>query len=193
MSLAESGVVRRDIDDRASGTPLRWRRECPTGLHRLALLDVAGGSGPLAGAAVYLWHCDREGRYSMYEAEVASENYLRGVRPPTTRVASSSTRSSPAPTRGRWPHMHFEIYENLDAATAAGTKLRTSQLAIPRDVCEHVYATAGYEQSVANLSQTSLESDGVFADGYRSQLASWTGLPGSGRRRARPLNVGGVS
>ena len=27
----------------------------------LTLLDVAGGGGPLAGAAVYVWHCDRDG------------------------------------------------------------------------------------------------------------------------------------
>ena len=48
--------------------------------------------------------------------------------------------------------MHFEVYESLDAATAAGAKLRTSQLAIPQDACEAVYATAGYEQSVQNLA-----------------------------------------
>jgi protocatechuate 3,4-dioxygenase beta subunit len=35
---------------------------------RLRVLDVAdgGSAGPFAGAAVYLWHCDREGRYSLY-------------------------------------------------------------------------------------------------------------------------------
>ena len=35
-----------------------------------------------------------------------------------------------------------------------------------------MYATAGYEQSVQNLAGTSLDSDMVFSDGYKSQLAS---------------------
>jgi len=34
---------------------------------------------PLPGAAVYVWHCDRAGRYSLYSSGVASENYLRGI------------------------------------------------------------------------------------------------------------------
>ena len=38
---------------------------------KLKLLDVAGGGKPLAGAAVYVWHCDREGRYSLYDEAIA--------------------------------------------------------------------------------------------------------------------------
>ena len=81
----------------------------------------------------------------------------------------------PAAYAGRWPHIHFEVYESLDAATGAGQKLRTSQLAIPQEACEAVYATDGYEQSVQNLCQTSLDTDMVFSDGYASQLASVSG------------------
>jgi hypothetical protein len=76
--------------------------------------------------------------------------------------------------------MHFEVYESLDAATSASTKLRTSQLALPQDVCETVYATEGYEQSVRNMSQTSLDSDMVFSDGVSQQMASMTGDVASG-------------
>ncbi len=71
--------------------------------------------------------------------------------------------------------MHFEVYESLDAATTATNKLRTSQLALPQDVCETVYATEGYEQSVSNLTQVSLDSDGIFSDGYSLQMAKVTG------------------
>ena len=46
----------------------------------------------------------------------------------------------PAADQGRWPHMHFEVYESLEAAQAATTKLRTSQLAIPQDICDAVDA-----------------------------------------------------
>ena len=71
--------------------------------------------------------------------------------------------------------MHFEVYESVDTATSASTKLRTSQLAFPQDVCEQVYATEGYEQSVSNLAAVSLDSDGIFTDGYSLQLATMTG------------------
>ncbi len=37
--------------------------------------------------------------------------------------------------------------------------LKTSQLALPLEACEKVYATEGYEQSVQNLAQTSLDGD----------------------------------
>ena len=71
--------------------------------------------------------------------------------------------------------MHFEVYESLETATSASNKLRTSQLAFPEDVCEEVYATEGYEQSVTNLGQVSLDTDGIFSDGYSLQLAKVTG------------------
>jgi protocatechuate 3,4-dioxygenase beta subunit len=43
-----------------------------------------------------------------------------------------------------------------------------------------VYATGGYEQSVRNLSQTSLDTDNVFSDGYSLQLATVTGSVAGG-------------
>jgi hypothetical protein len=58
--------------------------------------------------------------------------------------------------------------------------LVTSQLAFPEDVSELVYATEGYEQSVQNIAQVSLESDMVFSDGVDQQLADVSGDVGSG-------------
>ncbi|MEJ7891727.1 MAG: hypothetical protein WKF94_03720 [Solirubrobacteraceae bacterium] len=62
--LTESGVVREDIASSfgdfsgvAEGVPPRIE---------MTLLDVSGGGSPLAGAAVYAWHCDAAGRYSLY-------------------------------------------------------------------------------------------------------------------------------
>ncbi len=76
-ALTESGIVRRDITHSfgsasglATGVPLQVR---------LRVLDVASGSSPMQGAAVYLWHCDAEGRYSLYDQQISGENYLRGV------------------------------------------------------------------------------------------------------------------
>jgi hypothetical protein len=79
-------------------------------------------------------------------------------------------------------------YSSLDDATSAGSKLNTSQLALPQDACELVYATSGYDQSVSNLAQTSLDSDNIFSDGYASQLANASGTVDSGI--AVKLNVG---
>jgi hypothetical protein len=95
----------------------------------MTLIDVAGGGRPLAGAAVYLWHCTRDGRYSMYDQAVAGENFLRGVQESDAGGRVSFETIFPGAYSGRWPHIHFEVYESVDAATAASSKLRTSQIA----------------------------------------------------------------
>lgn len=172
--LTESGVVRSDI--RSSFGDASGVAEGIETTVKLKVYDLNGDSiTPLAGAAVYLWHCDREGRYSMYDDEVAGENYLRGVQEADDEGDLTFTTVFPACYAGRWPHMHFEVYESLAKATSADDKLRTSQLALPEDVCDDVYATEGYEQSVTNLSQLSLASDGIFGDGHSLQMAKVTG------------------
>ena len=171
--LAESGVVRRDITS-SFGSSSGSAEGVPATIE-LRLVDVASGGGPLAGAAVYLWHCDREGRYSLYDASIADQNYLRGVQVADDEGKLSFESIFPAAYSGRWPHVHFEVYDSLDAATGGSPRLRTSQIAIPKEPCDLVYGSSGYEQSVANLAQTSLDSDLVFSDGYATQLAAWSG------------------
>jgi protocatechuate 3,4-dioxygenase beta subunit len=171
--LAESGVVRRDIT-KSFGDASGVAAGVPATIE-MTLLDVGAGGTPLAGAAVYIWHCDMEGRYSMYDQAIADQNYLRGVQVSDGDGKLSFTSIFPAAYSGRWPHIHFEVYESVEAATAAASKLRTSQIALPEATCKLVYATGGYEQSVQNLSQTSLQSDMVFSDGYAGQLATASG------------------
>ena len=74
------------------------------------------------------------------------------------------------------------------SSTTSSSKLRTSQLALPEDACNEVFATAGYEASVQNLAGSSLDSDMVFSDGYASQLAKATGSVADGYTLT--LNVG---
>ena len=177
--LAESGIVRSDIT-RSFGTASGIAEGVPLTL-RLKVLDVTGSSSaPLAGAAVYVWHCDRDGNYSMYARAVADENYLRGVQETASDGTVTFTTIFPAAYDGRWPHVHFEVYPSLEKATSASNKLRTSQLAFPKDACDLVYATDGYEASVANLARTSLDSDLVFSDGYSLQMAKVSGSVGAG-------------
>jgi protocatechuate 3,4-dioxygenase beta subunit len=177
--LSESGVVRSDITTSfgsasgvADGVPLTLR---------FKVYDLTGDDVTvLSGAAVYAWHCDRDGAYSMYDGDAVAENYLRGVQESDADGWVEFTTIFPGCYAGRWPHVHFEVYESLDAATSVTNKLRTSQLAFPQDVCEQVYATSGYEASVGNLAGVSLESDGIFSDGYSLQMATMKGAVGSG-------------
>jgi len=139
-----------------------------------------------AGYAVYIWHCDRNGNYSMYTA--ADQNYLRGVQETDADGAVTFKSIFPGCYSGRWPHIHFEVFESLEAATAASGKVATSQLALPKAPCDEVYATTGYESSVRNLSQISLATDNVFSDGATTETPTVTGNVNAGY--AASLTVG---
>ena len=177
--LAESGVVREDIT-RSVGSASGVAAGVPLVL-RLRVLELDGGEAtPLAGAAVYAWHCDREGRYSMYDDDVEDENFLRGVQVAGADGWLQFRTVFPGCYSGRWPHVHFEVYPSVDDATSASNLLRTSQLALPEDACAQAYEADGYGSSVENLRGLSLEDDGVFSDGYSLQLAKVTGSVSEG-------------
>jgi protocatechuate 3,4-dioxygenase beta subunit len=171
--LAESGIVRSDIT-RSFGSASGVARGVPLTI-KLKVLDTSNGSGGLRGAAVYLWHCDRDGKYSLYSEGVTGENYLRGVQETGGDGSVTFTSIYPGAYSGRWPHIHFEVYRSLEAATTTCGKLRTSQLALPEAACKLVYMADGYSQSLRNMAQTSLDIDNVFRDGYSLQLATVTG------------------
>ena len=81
------------------------------------MTDDADGCAPLEGAAVYLWHCDRDGLYSLYSEGATAENYLRGVQETDASGTASFTSIFPGCYTGRWPHIHFEVYSSVDEAT----------------------------------------------------------------------------
>jgi protocatechuate 3,4-dioxygenase beta subunit len=182
--LTESGIVRSDIttsfgssSGTATGVPLTIQ---------LNVTDVAGAA--MAGAAVYVWHCDQAGRYSLYDVE--DQNYLRGVQVTDAAGKVSFTSIFPAAYSGRWPHVHFEVYKAIGDATASGNAITTSQLALPEAICDEVYATDGYSASVANMSRTTLANDNVFRDdGGVKQLATMTGTVASGLTAALTVPV----
>jgi len=172
--LTESGVVRSDI--RSSFAGASTTAQGVTAKLELTIFDLNGSAvTPYEGAAVYVWHCDREGRYSMYDSQIAGENYLRGVQAADTDGKLAFTTIFPGAYSGRWPHIHFEVYKTAADAQKATGKLRTSQIALPEDACKLVYATSGYEQSSTNLAQTPLDGDMVFSDGHSLQMATVTG------------------
>lgn len=184
--LTASGVVRQDIvssfgasTTKAEGIPLTVT---------LTLLDNAQGCKPLAGAAVYVWHATRDGKYSLYDQGLENENFLRGVQEADANGQLSFTTIFPGAYNGRWPHIHFEVFESMSNATAAGQILRTSQIAMTEASCNEVYASAGYESSQQNFPKTPLARDMVFGDdGGIHQLASTAGSVSAGFTAA--LNV----
>jgi protocatechuate 3,4-dioxygenase beta subunit len=112
----------------------------------------------------------------MYSDGVTDQNYLRGVQVAGADGTVRFRSIFPACYSGRWPHIHFEVYPDAASITDSSKVIATSQVALPQDTCTATYATAGYEQSVQNLSQVSLQTDNVFADdGARSQLPTVTG------------------
>jgi protocatechuate 3,4-dioxygenase beta subunit len=167
------GIVRQDIrtsfggqTGTAEGIPLEFS---------LVVQDLGGKA--VSGAAVYAWHCDRDGNYSLYSTGVTDQNYLRGIQQTDASGTVTFTSIFPACYSGRWPHIHFEVYSSLANATSgAGPIVKTSQIALPEEQSDAVYATTGYSKSVANLSQVSLSTDNVFGeDSAATELATVTG------------------
>src|SRR5215218_5793987 len=177
MVLNLAGVVRNDIRSSFAGLS-----GVADGIPLTIVLTLVSRStcSPLAGQAVYLWHCDRQGRYSLYSSGVANQNFLRGVQAADSNGQVTFTSIFPGCYAGRWPHLHFEVYQSLSAATSVANKIATSQIALPKAACDQVYATAGYESSVANLSRVTLASDNVFSDGSALELATISGSVAGG-------------
>jgi len=175
--LGLTGVVRTDI--RSSFAGLSGTAD---GVPLTIVLTIVSAStcAPLAGRAVYLWECDKLGRYSLYTAGATNQNYLRGVQEADANGNISFTAIYPGCYAGRWPHIHFEVYASLAAATNVANKVATSQIALPKASSDLVYATAGYEASVGNLARVTLASDNVFSDGSALELATVTGSVASG-------------
>lgn len=170
-ALTVSGIVRSDIRSSfissttiATGTQLSIT---------LTVVDVNASCAPLVGYAVYLWHCDRNGTYSLYS--VPTESYLRGVQVTNAAGQVTFTTIVPACYSGRYPHMHFEIFSSLTAATGGRYSILTSQLAIPAAVCNAVFAdTSLYPSSATQFAQVSLSNDNVFGDNTAAQIAQQT-------------------
>lgn len=184
--LTLSGIVRSDIrtsiagaSGTAAGVPLTVT---------LTLVNTNSSCASLEGYAIYLWHCTREGLYSLYSSGVTDQNYLRGVQSTDSNGQVTFTTIFPACYSGRWPHIHFEVYPSLAKATVATNKIKTSQIAMPEAECDTVFATTGYSASVSNFSQISLSSDNVFSDGATLETPTISGSVSAGYAIA--LNVG---
>ncbi len=177
-ALTKAGIVRSDITQSfgdASGTA--------TGIPltvKLTVLDKGNSCVPLSDFAVYMWHCDQNGNYSLYSTAIKNENYLRGVQETDSEGVVTFKTIFPGCYSGRWPHIHFEVYPSLDLAVSQDNIVKISQLALPENICKEVYATSGYSSSLTNLGKITLASDNIFSDGSTLQLATVTGSTSEG-------------
>ena len=171
--LTETGIVRSDITS-SFGTASGVAEGVPLTV-RLKVYDLNGERGHRAAPAPRSTSGTATGTGSTRSTseDVASENYLRGVQEAGADGSLEFTSIFPAAYDGRWPHIHFEVYQSLDDATNATNKLRTSPAGAARGRLQRRSTRpTGYEASVGNLASTSLSSDMVFSDGYSLQMAT---------------------
>ncbi|HEX7856560.1 MAG TPA: intradiol ring-cleavage dioxygenase [Sphingobium sp.] len=169
--LTNSGIVRTDIR-----TSFGSSTTSATGIYMtltITLVSVSGDCSPLSGYAIYIWHCNATGQYSLYD--LPNENYLRGVAETDANGKVTFTTFFPGCYAGRYPHIHFEVYQSLNTATTYNNRLLVSQMAMPAATCSTVYSGSSlYGSSSSNFASTSIASDNVFGDNTAAQIALQT-------------------
>ena len=178
--LTNAAMVRRDITEGKAGVPLELV---------LRLQDVNHGCAPIAGAAVYVWHCDRDGAYSGYSSGAngnhVGETFLRGVQVSDANGELRFTTIYPGWYAGRITHIHFQVYLANDLQVTATA---TSQIAFPQAVRQLVYASAAYPRG-QNTSVADFAADNVFRDGTSLQMATASGSVAAGYSAALTVGI----
>jgi hypothetical protein len=155
------------------------------GLRAAALLAACGGSGDDGSAAGGTTATSTTGGRSAAGGDLSESTETAGPFPadgsngPNVLDDSGIVRSDIRSSFGS------------STTTAEGVPL-TSKLTVrlPEEACEAVYATSGYEQSVANMAQVSLAGDNVFGDdGGIHQIATMSGDADSGYTAALTIGV----
>lgn len=169
--LDDAGVARSDItasfggfSGTVEGIPLTLE---------LRLVNVNAACAPLAGLAVYIWHCSADGLYSLYS--VPEANWLRGLQVSDSHGILRFATILPGTYAGRWPHIHFEVFASAAAALDGRDALLTSQFAIPDAGMAAVYAAdPRYAASIGAFAGVTLGGDNVFGDNTAAQMAAMT-------------------
>lgn len=139
----------------------------------IRLVNVKDACKPLPKMLVYNWHCDAAGKYSIYE--LPDDTYLRGVAVTDDKGEAPVTTIFPGCYNGRWPHIHFEVFNGWSQSLTVKDSLLVSQFALPETTCKAVYdAHPAYAASKAALGGVSLAGDGIFRDNTPEQVASQT-------------------
>lgn len=172
--LHDPRAVRSDITSDLDGSNTQ------PGVPFTLRMRMVSKSAPLVGAAVYVWHCNRDGAYSDYDsrmlgADYSARSFLRGVQVTDDAGWVEFQSILPGRYQGRAFHIHFELF----ADDTYGTRLLTSQMAVDDDLIDSLYSQAGgYETALR--SDTDNAQDRQFADGVSHQLLTITGDVTSG-------------
>ena len=170
-ALQQEGILRTDIttsfgdyDGSVEGVPLELE---------LTLMN-SDGCTPLAGHAIYIWHCDGGGKYSLYDYTDA--NWLRGLAVSDDEGKVRFTTIVPGCYDGRWPHIHFEVFESAAKAVSGEASLLTAQIAVPETEASTVYEldASDYPNSTRNLGRITIPSDNVFGDNTDDEITQQT-------------------
>jgi protocatechuate 3,4-dioxygenase beta subunit len=157
--------VRSDVRENRTGVPLTLI---------LNFVNTNAGCAPLANAAIYIWHCDKDGYYSEYggsglqSVDLSAYHFLRGRQSTDGEGLAAFASIFPGWYPSRAPHIHVHIYDST------GKSLLVTQIAFPTGVCDEVYTTATqhYTKGKQDISNA---SDGVFSNSLEKELAIVTG------------------
>lgn len=153
--------TRADVREDRQGLPLTLA---------ITVVNTNQACAPVTNATVEIWHCDAAGNYSEYGA-LTSATWLRGVLGVDANGTATFTTIYPGWYSGRATHIHVEV-------AVAGRSVKVTQMAFPEDVSNAVHVTGAYASKGVNPTKNG--SDGIFADGYSSELAALSGSPSSG-------------
>lgn len=169
-ALTQEGVIRTDLRTSFGGmTPTADGLQLDL---ELTLVN-ADGCTPLANHAIYVWHCDTTGLYSLYDT--TDRNYLRGVGVSDADGKVKFTTIFPGCYDGRWPHIHFEVFTSVEAAVSGEASVLTAQIAMPEAEAAALYAAdSRYSNGTTNLGRITIATDNVFSDNSAAEIAQQT-------------------
>jgi protocatechuate 3,4-dioxygenase beta subunit len=170
-----ANFVRKDIREGRTGAVLTMT---------VTVKNKATGCGSLAGVMVDVWHCDAAGAYSEY-GSLTSVDFLRGRQTTDANGQVTFTSIFPGWYPGRAPHIHIQVF------SASGRSLLVSQIAFPYDVTDTVYTTGQSYGYTKGKQDTTNERDGIFSDGFATELATVSGKLADGYTLAHTLVVNG--
>ncbi|MFM2405278.1 MAG: hypothetical protein RL223_3158 [Pseudomonadota bacterium] len=167
--LANSAIVRADMTEGKTGVPLTLR---------LRLVDVNNACAPIAGAWVYIWHCDKDGLYSGYDASnnagQSGLTYLRAIQQSDANGYVTFKTIFPGWYAGRITHIHAMVFLAGSTLSSTSSSMATTQFAFPQAISSAVYASTLYTHG-QNTSVTRFADDNVFSDGTGTEMLTLSG------------------
>ena len=162
--LADPGIIRSDLTSNLDGS------DTQPGIPLALTMLIGSGGSPLPGAAVYAWHCSRDGHYSVYSGGMNGGDYsdttwFHGVQVTDANGAVTFNTIFPGRYQGRAVHIHFEVYQD----DTFSNLLLTSQVGFDDEQSDAIYASdSNYASSLRNPTYNA--ADNVFNDGDGSQI-----------------------